>query len=54
MNDRVEALGAVLRAAGFDFRNVVRCTVYLADMNDYAAVNEIYARYFSERLHDQS
>lgn len=44
----LENLGAVLRDAGFDYRHVVRCTVYLADMNDYAAVNEVYARYFSE------
>jgi 2-iminobutanoate/2-iminopropanoate deaminase len=41
-------LGAVLRAAGFSYANVVRCTVYLADMADYAQVNEVYARYFSE------
>jgi 2-iminobutanoate/2-iminopropanoate deaminase len=44
----LENLGGVLRAAGMDFANVVRCTVYLADINDYAAVNEVYARYFSE------
>ncbi len=44
----LENLGAVLRAAGMDYQNVVRCTVYLADMNDYAQVNEVYARYFSE------
>lgn len=44
----LENLGAVLRDAGFDFANVVRCTVYLADINDYATVNEVYARYFSE------
>ncbi len=43
----LENLGAVLRAAGFDYQNVVRCSVYLADINDYAQVNEIYARYFS-------
>ena len=44
----LENLGAVLRAARMDFQNVVRCTVFLADINDYAQVNEIYARYFSE------
>jgi len=41
-------LGAVLKAAGMSFANVVRCTVYLMDMSDYAQVNEVYARYFSE------
>ena len=39
---------AVLSAASMDFSNVVKCTVYVADMNDYAIVNEVYARYFSE------
>lgn len=44
----LENLGAVLRAAGMEYRHVVRCTVYLADINDYAQVNEIYSHYFSE------
>lgn len=44
----LENLGAVLRSAGMAFRNVVHCTVYLTDINDYAQVNEVYARYFSE------
>jgi 2-iminobutanoate/2-iminopropanoate deaminase len=44
----LENLGAVLRASGMEYRHVVRCTVYLADINDYAQVNEIYSRYFSE------
>lgn len=44
----LENLGGVLREAGLDYQNVVRCTVYMTDINDYAAVNEVYARYFSE------
>ena len=44
----LDNLGAVLKSAGMDYVNVVRCTVYLADINDYAAVNEVYARYFSD------
>jgi 2-iminobutanoate/2-iminopropanoate deaminase len=44
----LDNLGAVLAAAGMDYRHVVRCTVYLARMDDYALVNEVYARYFSE------
>ncbi len=44
----LDNIGAVLRAARMDYEDVVRCTVYLADINDYAQVNEIYARYFSE------
>jgi 2-iminobutanoate/2-iminopropanoate deaminase len=41
-------LGAVLKAGGRSFADVVRTTVYLADMNDFATVNEVYGTYFSE------
>jgi 2-iminobutanoate/2-iminopropanoate deaminase len=43
-----ENLGAVLKAGGRSFADVVRTTVYLADMNDFAAMNEVYGQYFSE------
>ena len=39
-------LGAVLEAAGMDLGNVVKTTIFLVDMNDFAAVNAVYARYF--------
>lgn len=39
-------LEAVLKAAGTDFTRVVRTTVYLKTMNDFAAMNEIYASFF--------
>jgi len=38
---------AILKAGGTSFDGVVTATVYLADMNDFAKVNEIYATYFS-------
>lgn len=38
-------LKAVLEAAGTSFDRVVRATVYLADMNDFAAMNEVYAEF---------
>ena len=41
-------LSAVLEAAGSSLNNVVKTSVFLADMNDFAAMNEIYAKYFSE------
>ncbi len=41
-------LSAVLKAAGTNLNNVVKTTVFLADMNDFAAMNEVYAEYFSE------
>lgn len=41
-------LSAVLEAAGSSLNNVVKTTVFLADMNDFATMNEIYAKYFNE------
>ena len=43
----LDNLGEVLRAAGMDYRDVVKTTVFLADMNDFAAINAIYADYFA-------
>ena len=42
----LENLGAVLKAAGMDFSDVVKTTVFLADMADFAAINQIYAQFF--------
>lgn len=39
-------LAAVLEAAGTNLDNVVKTTVYLADMGDFPAMNEVYARHF--------
>jgi 2-iminobutanoate/2-iminopropanoate deaminase len=45
--DRVlRNLGAILTAAGTSFDRVVKTTVYLADMSEFAAMNEVYGRYF--------
>ena len=44
----MENLAAVLAAAGLSFDQVVRTTIFLADMNDFATVNEVYGTYFSE------
>lgn len=41
-------LSAVLEAAGTGLNNVVKTTVFLIDMNDFAAMNEVYAKYFNE------
>ena len=40
-------VGAILKAAGLDYQNVVKTTVLLADINDFKAVNEVYAQYFT-------
>ncbi|XP_004697520.1 2-iminobutanoate/2-iminopropanoate deaminase [Echinops telfairi] len=39
-------MGEILKAAGCDFTNVVKTTVLLADINDFATVNDIYKQYF--------
>lgn len=39
-------LGAVLEAAGASFEHVVKTTIYLVDLNDFARVNEVYGSYF--------
>jgi len=41
-------LAAVLKAGGRSFADVVRTTVFLADMNDFETVNEVYGTYFTE------
>ena len=43
----MDNLGALLDAAGLSFGAVVRTTIFLADMNDFTAVNEVYGAYFS-------
>lgn len=42
-------MGEVLKAAGTDFDHVVKSTCFLADMNDFAAFNEVYAKYFTSK-----
>jgi 2-iminobutanoate/2-iminopropanoate deaminase len=44
----MENLGAVLVAAGASFDAVVKTTIFLADLSDFAAVNEIYGVYFKD------
>jgi 2-iminobutanoate/2-iminopropanoate deaminase len=40
-------IAAILQAAGTSFDRVVKTTVFLADMNDFAAMNEVYATFFT-------
>ena len=42
----LENLKAIVEAAGSSFQRVVKTTVFLADMNDFAAMNEVYGQYF--------
>lgn len=42
-------VGAILEAAGTDFEHVFKTTCFLADMSDFAAFNEVYAKYFTSK-----
>lgn len=42
-------LEAVLKEAGMDFENVVKCSIFLSDMKSFAQVNSVYATYFDEK-----
>ncbi len=45
----LENVKNILDAAGYKLTDVVKATVFVTDMNDFAKVNEVYAEYFSER-----
>jgi 2-iminobutanoate/2-iminopropanoate deaminase len=44
----LDNIGALLKAGGLTHADVVRTTVFLADMDDFAAMNDVYRTYFSE------
>src|SRR5687768_14036185 len=41
-------LREILTSAGLDFSNVVKCSIFLTDMNDFPKVNEVYGRFFQQ------
>lgn len=45
----LDNIGAILKAASMTFENVVKCEVFMTDVNDYAQINEVYGRYFNEQ-----
>ena len=45
-NRAMDNLGAILAAEGLDFKDVVKTTIFLTDMADFARVNDVYAAYF--------
>jgi len=56
VNESIEAetervmtnLRAVLNAVAMDFQNVVKCSIFLSDLGQFSAVNQVYCRYFDE------
>lgn len=47
-NQVMQNILALLTAADMDFSNVVKCSIFMKDMNDYAAINEVYAKSFGD------
>lgn len=45
----LENLGAVLKEAGMEYKDVVSVTVFMADMDNFNQINQVYAKYFKER-----
>ena len=46
----MENLKAVLKKAGMTFENVLKTSIFIRDMNNFSAINEVYAAYFDEEL----
>jgi 2-iminobutanoate/2-iminopropanoate deaminase len=44
----MQNLKAVLQAASLDFSNVVKASIFISDMNDFAKINKVYGSYFDE------
>ncbi len=45
-NQSFKNIGEILKAAGLDYSNVIKTTVFVKDLNDFSTVNEIYSKYF--------
>lgn len=45
----MENMKAVLDAAGMNFKNVIKTTIFISDMNDFAKINDVYGAYFNEK-----
>tara|TARA_R110002049_G_scaffold251627_2_gene426005 strand:+ start:3025 stop:3402 length:378 start_codon:yes stop_codon:yes gene_type:complete len=46
----MDNLGAILNEVGADYSNIVKCSIFVSDMNNFNAINEVYANYFSENF----
>ena len=47
-NQVMKNILALLKEADMNFENVVKCTIFMKDMNDYSAINDVYGKKFSE------
>lgn len=46
----MENMKAVLEAAEMTFADVVKTSIFISDMNNFSSINEVYAKYFNEKL----
>jgi 2-iminobutanoate/2-iminopropanoate deaminase len=46
----LENISAILKEAGYTFNDVVKTTIFLSDMNNFSAVNDVYANYFTDNF----
>ncbi len=44
----MQNLGAILEAAGMEFSNVIKCSIFITDMKEFPKLNEVYAEYFED------
>ncbi|MFO7719881.1 MAG: RidA family protein [Gillisia sp.] len=44
----MENLNAILKEAGMDFENVIKTSIFISDMNNFAQINEVYGEYFNQ------
>lgn len=41
-------MGAILEAGGYSYSDVVKCSIFISDMNNFADINEVYGKYFTD------
>ena len=46
----MQNLKAVLNEANMDFSNVIKCSIFISDMNNFAQINEVYGKYFTDNF----
>ncbi len=46
----LDNLGAILKEAGLDYSDIVKCSIFISDMNNFAEINEVYGSYFHKNF----
>ncbi len=46
----MDNLGAILNEIGADYSNIVKCSIFVSDINNFDQINEVYAHYFSDNF----